>query len=90
MNELNFSIGFIIGSLFTTALMFIIKKIFFNFSQSLQFPDTQEIKKRLKELENTKTNNQKTIKIEDKNSSNTNINTILKPIDSNNEIDKNS
>ncbi|WP_227806988.1 hypothetical protein [Mulberry dwarf phytoplasma] len=31
MNELNFAIGFIVGALFTTALMFIIKKIFFNF-----------------------------------------------------------
>ncbi|AGL90735.1 hypothetical protein [Candidatus Phytoplasma australiense] len=31
MNDLNFAIGFIVGALFTTALMFIIKKIFFNF-----------------------------------------------------------
>ncbi|AGL90129.1 hypothetical protein [Candidatus Phytoplasma australiense] len=31
MNDLNFAIGFIVGVLFTTALMFIIKKIFFNF-----------------------------------------------------------
>ncbi|GLH60963.1 hypothetical protein HGD80_01110 [Paulownia witches'-broom phytoplasma] len=31
MNDLNFSIGFIVGALFTTSLMFIIKKIFFNF-----------------------------------------------------------
>ncbi|AGL90850.1 Hypothetical Protein SLY_0935 [Strawberry lethal yellows phytoplasma (CPA) str. NZSb11] len=31
MNDLNFAIGFIVGALFTTSLMFIIKKIFFNF-----------------------------------------------------------
>ncbi|MGL9687365.1 MAG: hypothetical protein ACQBVK_00990 [Candidatus Phytoplasma sp. TWB_XP] len=31
MNDLLFAIGFIVGALFTTALMFIIKKIFFNF-----------------------------------------------------------
>ncbi|MGL9688095.1 MAG: hypothetical protein ACQBVK_05100 [Candidatus Phytoplasma sp. TWB_XP] len=33
MNDLLFAIGFIVGALFTTALMFIIKKIFFNFPQ---------------------------------------------------------
>ncbi|WP_041784275.1 hypothetical protein [Candidatus Phytoplasma australiense] len=45
MNDLNFAIGFIVGALFTTALMFIIKKIFFNFLPLPEIDKTNEPKK---------------------------------------------
>ncbi|WP_264081074.1 hypothetical protein [Paulownia witches'-broom phytoplasma] len=45
MNDLNFSIGFIVGALFTTSLMFIIKKIFFNFLPSPENDELNEPKK---------------------------------------------
>ncbi|MGL9687693.1 MAG: hypothetical protein ACQBVK_02810 [Candidatus Phytoplasma sp. TWB_XP] len=45
MNDLNFAIGFIVGALFTTALMFIIKKIFFNFLLFPEIDKTNEPKK---------------------------------------------
>ncbi|QTX02599.1 hypothetical protein LFWB_7140 [Candidatus Phytoplasma luffae] len=45
MNELNFAIGFIVGALFATALMFIIKKIFFNFFPLPEINKTDETKK---------------------------------------------
>ncbi|QYC31186.1 hypothetical protein HGD80_01840 [Paulownia witches'-broom phytoplasma] len=45
MNDLNFSIGFIVGALFTTSLMFIIKKIFFNSISSPEINKKNEPKK---------------------------------------------
>ncbi|QYC30728.1 hypothetical protein HGD80_00920 [Paulownia witches'-broom phytoplasma] len=45
MNDLNFSIGFIVGALFTTSLMFIIKKIFFNSISSPEINKKNESKK---------------------------------------------
>ncbi|MDV3198439.1 MAG: hypothetical protein Q8888_02140 [Vigna little leaf phytoplasma] len=52
MNDLNFAIGFIVGALFTTVLMFIIKKIFFNFPQFTENNfENQSIKpKKIKQL----------------------------------------
>ncbi|MBP5835897.1 hypothetical protein [Candidatus Phytoplasma meliae] len=60
MNELNFAIGFIVGSLFTTALLFIVKKIFFNINYYTQPPEMAKTVNELKK-ENNKpslTNNQ--------------------------------
>ncbi|MGL9687653.1 MAG: hypothetical protein ACQBVK_02590 [Candidatus Phytoplasma sp. TWB_XP] len=45
MNDLNFSIGFIVGALFTTTLMFIIKKIFFNLISSTANDERNDPKK---------------------------------------------
>ncbi|AGL89991.1 Hypothetical Protein SLY_0722 [Strawberry lethal yellows phytoplasma (CPA) str. NZSb11] len=48
MNDLNFAIGFIVGALFTTALMFIIKKIFFNFLPLPEINNKSETQKEFK------------------------------------------
>nr|CAJ17789.1 hypothetical protein [Candidatus Phytoplasma solani] len=82
MNDLNFTIGFLIGCLFTTALMFLFKKLFFSLFQHSQPQETKEIKKRLQELESNKHLNNKI-------QTNTPINPKRKPIELNNkEIEK--
>ncbi|MFB0638580.1 hypothetical protein [Candidatus Phytoplasma solani] len=82
MNDLNFTIGFLIGCLFTTALMFLFKKLFFSLFQHSQPQETKEIKKRLQELESNKHSNNKI-------QTNIPINPKQKPIELNNkEIEK--
>ncbi|WP_373375542.1 hypothetical protein [Candidatus Phytoplasma solani] len=82
MNDLNFTIGFLIGCLFTTALMFLFKKLFFSLFQHSQPQETKEIKKRLQELESINQLNTKT-------ENNNPFNPKQKPIELNNkEIEK--
>ncbi|MGL9687433.1 MAG: hypothetical protein ACQBVK_01375 [Candidatus Phytoplasma sp. TWB_XP] len=54
MNDLNFTIGFIVGALFTTALMFIIKKIFFNL---LEISENNKISNQSPKLKQKENNN---------------------------------
>ncbi|MBS2126589.1 hypothetical protein J8J04_02735 ['Fragaria x ananassa' phyllody phytoplasma] len=80
MNELSFAIGFIIGSLFTTALLFIVKKIFFNINYYTQPP---EMKKTFKEL---KKENNKSFLTNNKTPKNSNL--IITKGKENNQIIK--